>query len=88
MSKRVVNMLCIRDSDFENSYVFDAEVHEVTIDLGGSWSSTRDFADDLRKGDGDALEYVESTKERVAHLPEDNPVRKAVYNFFEEAKEW
>lgn len=85
MPKSTVNMLCIRDPDYENSYVFDAPVNEITIDMGGMWNGYKDFCSDLADGDDTALEYEQSMLEEVAHLPEDNPVRYAVVQYFAEA---
>lgn len=80
-----VNMLCIRDPDWENTYVYDAPVNEITIDIGGMWESYKDFVADLKSG-GEAVMYMEDKLEEVAGLDPENPVRQAVEEFFEEAK--
>ena len=86
MSKRVVNMLCIRDPDYSNDYTFDADVNEITIDIGGNWSDYKDFCADLREGGGEAEDYERGLLEEVAHLPTSNVVRQAVESFFSEAR--
>lgn len=81
-----VTTLCIRDSDYANHYVTDGEVDTITIDVGGDWSSYRDFAACLARGEADAVEYERGSLAEVAHLGKSNPVRVAVESFFAEAR--
>ena len=82
-----VNMLCIRDPDFENTYVADAPINEITIDIGGQWNSLKDFASCLQEGEEEALAFEDSILAEVNDLPIGNPVREAVYEFFQFARE-
>jgi hypothetical protein len=91
VAPRVVNVLCIRDPDWENEYVSDAAqqnvvMNEITIDIGGQWLGYKDFASCLVNGDDYALDYERGMLEEIADLPADNPVREGVEEFFENAR--
>jgi len=79
-----INQLVIRDPDYENSYITDAEINTITIDIGGQWDSYKAFCRDLRAGEAD--DYEQSILDEVKHLPADNPVREAAEQFFADAR--
>jgi len=83
----VVNMLVIRDPDFENDYTYDAPINVITIDIGGDWRDYKDFCSCLRDGDADALDYETAKLAEVAHLDAENAVRKAVVEYFQMARQ-
>jgi hypothetical protein len=86
-----INQLVIRDPDYENSYVTDAEINVIEIDVGKNWESFSDFAGALREEDNssheEAVEFEESIMAEVKHLAKDNPVRQAAENFFQLARD-
>jgi hypothetical protein len=81
-----ITMLCVRDPDWENEYVYDGEIREITIDLGGNWNGYKDFCACLEEGEEDAVELERHTLEQVADLDPANPVRERVEEFFREAR--
>lgn len=83
----MVTMLCIRDPDSENEYVFDtSDVRQVEIDIGGDWNGYKHFCRELAVEDTYAREYEQKVMEEVADLAPDNPVRVRVEEFFEQAR--
>lgn len=83
----MINMLCIRDPDHGNEYVADGEIREITIDIGGSWVDYKHFSRELAEGADEALAYEQSLLADVSDLDEDNPVRKAVVDYFDQARQ-
>lgn len=87
-----VNQLVIRDPDYENTYVTDADVNVIEIDIGRSWESYKDFAGALREADNEnhaeAIDFEDSIMEEVKDLAEDNPVRQAAEEFFKNARDY
>lgn len=81
-----VNLLCIRDPDWENEYTADAPINEITIDIGGQWESYKHFASDLYHDRDEATEYEHSLLEEVSDLKPNNPVRMRVEEFFADAR--
>jgi hypothetical protein len=82
-----VNMLCIRDPDWENEYIFDGEVNTITIDLGGSWNGYKDFCRCLHEGEPEAESFEAHLLSEVADLEPANPVRERVEQFFKAARQ-
>lgn len=80
-----ITMLTIRDPDYENEYVTDGEVREITIDLGGQWNGYKDFCQQLKAGDPEVLAYISGLLDEVSDLAIDNPVRARVIQFLKEA---
>jgi len=89
--KSVVNQLVIRDPDYENDYTTDANINVIEIDIGGMWTDYKYFASDLADPEARdhymAVDFEESVMEEVKHLPEDNIVRQAAEEFFENARQ-
>lgn len=82
-----INLLCIRDPDWENMYVSDGDVNYVTVDIGGQWNDYKDFCSCLAAGDAEALDFEKHALDDVAKLDADNPVRKAIEEYFAEARQ-
>lgn len=68
-------VLVIRDPDFENKFVLDGEVETIDIDLGRAFEGPKGFRG---LSDEEQGEWIESTIAKVARLPVDSNVRKAV----------
>lgn len=85
---KVVNQLVIRDPDYENDYVTDASINVIEIDIGGQWEAYKYFASDLSEGQPEALDYEQSIMDEVKDLAEDNPVRVAAEEFFQNARDY
>jgi hypothetical protein len=87
-----VNLLVIRDPDWENVYVTDGEINEITIDIGGNWEGYKYFCASLTEDDDpyheEALDFERSHLGLVADLPEGNPVREGVEEYFREARRY
>jgi hypothetical protein len=74
-------VLVIRDPDYENTFVVDGEVETIDVDLGRGFDGPKGFR---ALSDEEQREWIESTIAKVAHLPVDSNVRKAVEEFVEE----
>jgi hypothetical protein len=75
VSARVVH-LTIRDPDYENEHITDVigdvEIETIDVDLGRYFNGPKGFDPD------EGREWLEWTRSRVAHLPEDSNVRQRV----------
>ncbi len=92
MTDNTVNQLVIRDPDYENSYVTDADINVIEIDYGRSWEGYKYFAASLAFKDDDqheeALDFEQSIMDELKHLPSDNPVLQAAEEFFATARKY
>jgi hypothetical protein len=74
-------VLVIRDPDDENTFVVDGEVETIDIDLGRAFDGLKGFQ---ALSDEQQREWIDGTIAKVAHLPVDSNVRKAVEELVEE----
>lgn len=90
MSHEPARVLCIRDPDYENTYVFDGAVEQYTIDIGARWRNYGELndalADPTHPLHAEAEECVAEWHEMVKNLPSDSNVRRAVIEYADELR--
>jgi hypothetical protein len=67
-------LLVIRDPEWENEYVSDDAIEVIDIDLGRGFNGPKGFDPD----NPEHIDWLETMREKVAHLPADGAIRQRV----------
>lgn len=68
-------VVVIRDPDYSNEIEVYGDVEVIDVDLGLSFDGPKGFR---AMDDADQAEWIDGTRQEVAHLPDDHPARQRI----------